>query len=151
PDEFIGAVFETMKRAHWHQFQVLTKRPERMAHFLQHLALREGPLRRSHPNVWIGTSVETQRYVERAAVVASIPATVRFLSCEPLLGPLELKAVLGSTRINWVIAGGESGRHARPMQAEWVRVIRDQCRKARVAFFFKQWGGVRKHQTGREL
>jgi protein gp37 len=151
PDEFITSVFETMRFAHWHQFQVLTKRPERMARFLAAHAVTKGELRETHPNVWAGTSIETQRYVGRAEIVASIPATVRFLSCEPLLGPLDLKGVLGRTGINWVIAGGESGHGARPMDADWVRSIRDQCRKARVPFFFKQWGGVRKHETGREL
>ena len=151
PDEFIASVFETMRLANWHQFQVLTKRPERMARFLAARAVTEGELRDTHPNVWVGTSVETQRYVGRAEIVASIPASVRFLSCEPLLGPLDLKGVLGRTGINWVIAGGESGHGARPMEADWVRSIRNQSRKARVAFFFKQWGGVRKHETGREL
>lgn len=151
PAEFIDRVFDTMQRANWHQFQVLTKRPERMARHLAERAERVGPLRKTHPNVWVGTSVETQRYVGRAEIVASIPATVRFLSCEPLLGELDLKGVLGRTGINWVIVGGESGRRARPMDAEWVRVIRDQCKKARTPFFFKQWGGVRKHETGREL
>lgn len=151
PDEFIAAVFDTMQQAHWHHFQVLTKRPERMARFLASRSHALGELRDTHPNVWVGTSVETQRYVGRAEIVASIPAAVRFLSCEPLLGPLELQDVLGTSGINWVIAGGESGHGARPMDIEWVRTIRNQCRKARVAFFFKQWGGARKHETGRML
>jgi protein gp37 len=151
PDAFIESVFETMRLAHWHQFQVLTKRPERMARFLAARAATMGELRDTHPNVWVGTSIETQRYVGRAEIVASIPASVRFLSCEPLLGPLDLEEVLGRTGINWVIAGGESGHGARPMDPDWVRSIRNQCRKARVAFFFKQWGGTRKHETGREL
>ncbi|MEQ1832515.1 MAG: phage Gp37/Gp68 family protein [Candidatus Eisenbacteria bacterium] len=151
PNEFIDSVFATMQAAHWHQFQVLTKRPERMARHLAMLAKHKGPLRETHPNVWVGTSVETQKYVGRAEIVASIPAAVRFLSCEPLLGPLELTDALGPTGINWVIVGGESGPRARPMDAEWVREIRDQCRKARVPFFFKQWGGIRKHETGRQL
>ncbi len=151
PDPFIESVFETMRRAHWHQFQVLTKRPERMARFLTAGARKGGLVRDTHPNVWLGTSVESQRYVGRAEIVASIPSAVRFLSCEPLLGPLDLKGVLGPTGINWVIAGGESGHHARAMDADWVRTIRDQCRKTRVPFFFKQWGGKRKHVTGRTL
>jgi len=151
PDDFIDGVFTTMRTAHWHQFQVLTKRPERMARYLEVRTRHAGPLRKTHPNVWVGTSVETQRYVERARIVASIRAAVRFLSCEPLLGPLELNKVLGPRRINWVIVGGESGPRARPMDAEWVRSIRNQCRDAGTPFFFKQWGGVRKHQTGRQL
>ena len=151
PDDFIDAVFATMQTAHWHQFQVLTKRPERMARRLAAHARQNGPLQFTHPNVWVGTSVETQRYVGRAEIVASIPAAVRFLSCEPLLGELELSHVLGPTGINWVIVGGESGRSARTMDAAWVRTIRDQCRQAKTPFFFKQWGGVRKHETGREL
>ena len=151
PSAFIDDVFATMRAAHWHQFQVLTKRPERMARHLAALEKRNGPLRETHPNVWVGTSIETQKYVGRAEIVASIPAAVRFLSCEPLLGSLELADVLGPTGINWVIVGGESGPRARPMDPLWVRTIRDQCRKARVPFFFKQWGGVRKHETGRVL
>jgi len=151
PDSFIELVFVTMRLATWHRFQVLTKRPERMARFLSARAGPVGVLRDTHPNVWVGTSIETQRYVGRAEIVASIPASVRFLSCEPLLGALELKRVLGPTGINWVIVGGESGHGARPMDADWVRTIRDQCRRARVSFFFKQWGGVRKHVAGRTL
>ncbi len=151
PDTFIESVFETMRLAHWHQFQVLTKRPERMTRFLAARSRERGVARDTHPNVWLGTSIENQHYIGRAEIVASIPASVRFLSCEPLLGLLDLKGVLGRTGINWVIAGGESGHHARPMDPDWVRSIRNQCRRARVAFFFKQWGGVRKHETGREL
>jgi protein gp37 len=149
PDDFIARVFDTMRRASWHRFQVLTKRPERMARFLARHA--ERPLRATHPNVWLGTSVESGRYVGRAEIVASLAASVRFLSCEPLLGPLDLAHVLGTTGINWVIVGGESGHGARAMDPAWVRAIRRQCRVARVPFFFKQWGGVRKHLTGRHL
>jgi protein gp37 len=151
PDAFIESIFATMRLASWHRFQVLTKRPERMARFLSARAECEGELRDTHPNVWVGTSIETQRYIGRAEIVASIPASVRFLSCEPLLGALELTNVVGPTGVNWVIVGGESGHGARPMDPDWVRAIRDQCRTARVAFFFKQWGGVRKHATGRTL
>lgn len=148
PDAFIDAVFETMRRARQHQFQVLTKRPDRMANYVHALPT---PLRRTHPNVWLGTSVETQHYVNRAALIADLPARVRFLSCEPLLGPLDLHQVLGTRRINWVIVGGESGHHARPMDPEWARDIRDQCRAALVPFFFKQWGGTNKKAAGRTL
>lgn len=150
PDAFIARVFDTMQRASWHRFQVLTKRPERMARFVRdHMA--GGPPRLTHPNVWLGTSVENERYVGRAEIVASLDAAVRFLSCEPLLGPLDLQHVLGPTGINWVIVGGESGHGARSMDAEWVRGIRRQCRAAGVPFFFKQWGGPQKSRTGRTL
>jgi protein gp37 len=147
PDEFIDSVFATMRRATWHQFQVLTKRPERMARYVAN----RGGLARSHPNVWLGTSVEMQLYVKRAAAIAGLFTTVRFLSCEPLLGPLDLRSVLGAERINWVIVGGESGHGARRMDPAWVRDIRDQCRESAVAFFFKQWGGLHKKAAGRML
>jgi protein gp37 len=140
-----------MGRAHWHQFQVLTKRPDRMRNFVLAKAARGGPLTASHPNVWLGTSVESQKYVYRAALVADLPVTVRFLSCEPLLGPLELGEVLRTDAIDWVIVGGESGHHARPMEASWAREIRDQCDRAHVPFFFKQWGGHNKKAAGRTL
>ncbi len=151
PDTFIDAVFDTMRAAHWHHFQVLTKRAERMSRYVFQRTRLWGPLYRSHPNVWLGTSVETQPYVFRAELVAELSSAVRFLSCEPLLGPLDLRQVLGTGAINWVITGGESGPRARPMNPDWVRAIRDQCRSARVAFFFKQWGGTRKSATGRTL
>ncbi|MCC6652828.1 MAG: phage Gp37/Gp68 family protein [Candidatus Eisenbacteria bacterium] len=149
PDAFILSVFDTMRDAWWHEFQLLTKRPDRMADFVA-AHLRE-PLRYTHPNVWLGTSVETQPYVSRARLVAPLSSTVRFLSCEPLLGPLDLSDVLGEDAINWVIVGGESGHQARPMDAEWVRGIRKQCRDANVPFFFKQWGGRNKKEAGRTL
>jgi len=147
PDEFIDSVFATMRQAYWHQFQVLTKRPERMAQY----AASRGDIGRSHPNVWLGTSLEMQLYVRRATAVANLKASVRFLSCEPLLGPLNLRSVLGPDRINWVIVGGESGHGARPMDPLWVRDIRDQCREFATPFFFKQWGGARKKAAGRTL
>jgi protein gp37 len=151
PDQFIDYVFATMGNARQHQFQVLTKRPERMARYVLKRCRVHGPLERTHPNVWLGTSVETQRYAARAGLVATLPAAVRFLSCEPLLGPLDLRGMLGPHAINWVIVGGESGPRARPMAAEWVRDIRDQCHQAGVPFFFKQWGGVHKKRAGRRL
>lgn len=147
PEDFIDSVFATMRQASWHQFQVLTKRPDRMARYVASRA----NLTLTHPNVWLGTSVEMQLYIRRAAAVAELTAAVRFLSCEPLLGPLDLRSVLSPTSINWVIVGGESGHGARPMKPEWVRDIRDQCRSAGVAFFFKQWGGPRKKEAGRLL
>jgi len=149
PDEFIASVFETMREAWWHEFQVLTKRPDRMADFVA--AHMRAPLHHTHPNVWLGASVETQKYVGRARLVASLTSTVRFLSCEPLLGPLDLADVLGSEGINWIIVGGESGHRARPMDGTWVRDIRRQCRDARIPFFFKQWGGRNKKEAGRTL
>ncbi len=151
PDSFIDAVFDTMASANWHQFQVLTKRPERMAEYaLRHLRTR-GPLDHTHPNVWLGTSVELQLYVRRAEIVSQLPATVRFLSCEPLLGPLDVSTVVGANRVNWVIVGGESGHRSRAIAPEWVRSIRDQCQRALVPFFFKQWGGKNKKRAGRLL
>jgi protein gp37 len=139
PRDFIERVFATMEKAHWHQFQVLTKRPDRALGLSSKLPWPE--------NVWMGTSVESQPYTGRIDMLRAIPAHVRFLSCEPLLGPLNLKL----TGIHWVIVGGESGPGARPMKPEWARGIRDQCERADVAFFFKQWGGVIKSRTGREL
>ena len=151
PDSFIDYVFETMAAANWHQFQVLTKRPERMAAYLDARKHVFGSLGERWPHIWLGASVETQKYVHRAQIVASLPSAVRFLSCEPLLGPLDLRDVLGPAAVNWVIAGGESGRGARAMDPAWALAIRDQCLDANVAFFFKQWGGVNKKRTGRLL
>jgi protein gp37 len=140
PAEFIGAVFETMRDSPQHTFQVLTKRSTRLKDLAPNLPWP--------PNVWMGVSVEDCRVVGRIADLASVPARVRFLSCEPLIGPLEN---LPLDRINWVIVGGESGPGARQMKPEWVYSIRRQCRTAGAAFFFKQWGGVRKDRTGRLL
>ena len=139
PDDFIRQVFRTMNQASHHIFQVLTKRPERVAAMAHRLNWT--------PNIWMGTSVENMRVIERVAHLRQVPARVRFLSCEPLLGPLKLNL----DGIHWVIVGGESGPGARPMDGRWVREIRDQCIEAGVSFFFKQWGGVRKDKTGRLL
>lgn len=140
PDDFIFRVFETMKIAHWHSFQVLTKRPDRMLDISRKL--------NGFPsNVWAGVSVESQAWIWRIDRLREVNAKVRFLSCEPLLSPL----VLDLEDIHWVIVGGESGYGARNIQVEWVRDIRDQCLDAGVAFFFKQWGGVRKKKNGRSL
>ena len=151
PYRFVDLTFQTMRRADWHQFQMLTKRADRMAEYIRRRTQTWGELASSSPHIWLGTSVETQRYIERAAVIADIPAAVRFLSCEPLLGPLDLREVLGAKLINWVIVGGESGRKARPMDPKWALNIRDQCRDADVPFFFKQWGGTNKKAAGRIL
>ena len=146
PTEFIESVFGVMKQAHWHQFQVLTKRGDR----LRQLA----PILPWPPNVWMGVSVEYQRWTTRIDDLRTVPCATRFLSLEPLLGPLALSL----TGIDWVIVGGESGPKSRPMRSEWVESIRDQCQLAGVAFFFKQWGafdqsGTRrgKKLAGREL
>jgi protein gp37 len=140
PDEFIFRVFETMQAAHWHTFQVLTKRSDRLATMARRL-----PWPR---NVWMGVSVENSDYCYRVADLSTVPAAVRFLSVEPLLGPISR---LPLRRIDWVIVGGESGPRARPCNADWVRAIRDRCASAGVPFFFKQWGGKRKTATGRVL
>jgi protein gp37 len=128
PVDFVQSVFDVMRRATWHTFQVLTKRSRRLAEL--------GPLLPWPSNVWMGVSVENQRWASRIDDLRQVPAAVRFLSCEPLLGPLGLYL----DGINWVIVGGESGPRARPMNPDWARSIRDQCRSADVPFFFKQWG-----------
>jgi len=140
PEAFIRRVFDVMRRASQHEFQVLTKRSERLAEIAASLDLPD--------NVWTGVSVENEKYTCRIDDLRRVPAHVRFLSVEPLLGPI---AELDLSGIHWVIVGGESGRRARPMAAAWVRPIRDQCIREHVPFFFKQWGGVRKHVTGRVL
>jgi protein gp37 len=140
PTSFIERVFDTMHRAHWHQFQVLTKRSAR---------LREiAPSLRWPANVWQGVSVENAAHVARIADLQRVPAAVRFLSVEPLLGPI---ARLPLDGIDWVIVGGESGPKRRTVAPEWVRHIRDQCLDAGVPFFFKQWGGRVAKSGGREL
>jgi protein gp37 len=134
PDDFILEVFRTMtERAPWHIYQVLTKRPSRLVHtrLLRGLLSLAGEWP-SH--IWLGVSVETNAYLWRIDKLRAIPAPVRFLSCEPLLGPLDLDL----SGIRWVIAGAESGHGARPMEEDWVRGIRDQCQAAQVAFFYKQ-------------
>lgn len=140
PIEFIQKVFGVMREASWHQFQVLTKRSARLLVLNSQL---EWP-----QNVWMGVSVENQDYVYRIEHLQQTDAIIKFLSLEPLLGPL---ANLKLDNIDWVIVGGESGPHARPMKKQWVVDIRDQCAAAQVSFFFKQWGGKNKKVTGREL
>jgi protein gp37 len=151
PDTYIDQVFETMRTAHWHEFQVLTKRPERMARYLAERSAAWGTLASSAPNIWLGTSIESQSYIERGSFIASVSSRVRFLSCEPLLGPLDLAGLLGHDLINWVIVGGESGHGARPMNADWVHDIHSQCLATETPFFFKQWGGRLKKAAGRLL
>lgn len=140
PLTFIQKVFETMNECPQHQFQVLTKRAERLEELANQLTWT--------PNIWMGVSVERQDYTYRVQHLAKVPAKIRFLSVEPLLGPIQDLPLEG---IHWVIVGGESGPGARAMQLEWVKAIHERCRKHRVPFFFKQWGGVQKHRTGREL
>jgi protein gp37 len=140
PIEFIRRVFQTMADCPQHTFQVLTKRSERLREVASLLPWTE--------NIWMGVSVEDQRVVHRIDDLAHVPAKVRFLSVEPFIGPLNNLPLAG---IHWVIVGGESGPGARPMQPEWVESVRHQCESADVRFFFKQWGGVRKDLTGREL
>lgn len=152
PDDFIEKVFDTMRRAHWHTFQVLTKRADRMAAYAKRRADEGHPLDVEQPNTWLGVSVENENYVERAQQLLGLRVSVRFLSCEPLLGPLSLNGVLtAKDGVNWIIVGGESGRTPRPMNAEWVDSIRQECEAAGVPFFFKQWGGRNKAKTGRLL
>jgi protein gp37 len=140
PLAFIQQVFSTMRSAHWHRFQVLTKRPERVKVLDSELAWAE--------NIWMGTSIEAQDYVTRINHLRETKARVKFLSLEPLLTRLRNLDLRG---IDWVIVGGESGPGARPIDPDWVREIRDHCQKHNVPFFFKQWGGVFKKRTGRVL
>ena len=144
PREFIERVCETMERASWHTFQILTKRSSLLRRFLKE---RYGPAR-GPAHMWFGVSVEDRSKLSRVRHLREAPAGVRFLSIEPLIGRI---GRLDLTDIDWVIVGGESGPRARPMDADWVREIRDQCADEGVAFFFKQWGGFRPKAGGREL
>jgi protein gp37 len=140
PLEFIWDVFDVMAAADQHVFQILTKRHERVAEL--------APLIDWPENVWMGVSIENSRWVERADALRTVPAAVRFVSAEPLLGPLDALDLDG---IDWLIAGGESGARHRPMREEWVLDLRDRCTAAGVAFFFKQWGGRTSKVGGRTL
>lgn len=140
PTNYILEVFDVMNRADWHQYQILTKRPERLVELNSQLPWRE--------HIWMGVSVESAKYSPRIDLLRRTGACIKFLSLEPLLGPL---APLKINGIDWVIVGGESGPGARPMEEEWVVDIRDQCHAEDVPFFFKQWGGVNKKRTGRTL
>ncbi len=140
PFRFILRAFETMRRADWHVYQILTKRSSRLAELADKL---DWPR-----NIWVGVSVETAKFYERIKHLQAVPAEVRFVSCEPLLGPLDNMPLEG---IHWVIVGGESGPRARPMRLRWILSIMEQCRRSNVPFFFKQWGGVHKWRNGREL
>ncbi|MFN9093035.1 MAG: DUF5131 family protein [Alphaproteobacteria bacterium] len=144
PREFIDRVFDTMEAASWHVFQVLTKRSTLMRNYLQHRYHDVKP----PPHIWLGVSVENGAATKRIKHLQQSPASIRFLSIEPLIGPVGTMDLAG---IHWVIAGGESGPNARPMHIDWARDIRDQCAKSGVAFFFKQWGGIRPKSGGRAL
>ena len=140
PVSFIKQVFDIMARAYWHRFQILTKRAARLAQITPFLNWPD--------NVWMGVTVETSSYMKRIDYLRTVPAAVRFLSLEPLLGPL---TNLNLSNVNWVIVGGESGPGARPMAKSWVLDIQRQCRKEQTPFFFKQWGGINKKRAGRLL
>jgi protein gp37 len=140
PLEFIQRVFEVMRDNGQHVFQVLTKRADRLAEISAHLTWPH--------NIWMGVSVEDERVTDRIDFLRQCGARVKFLSCEPLIGPLPN---LNLTGIDWVIVGGESGHKPRPMDPEWVLDIQEQCTTSNVAFFFKQWGGKNKKKAGREL
>jgi protein gp37 len=140
PTDYIRRVFDVMGRAHWHQYQVLTKRSERVLALSKELNWAQ--------QIWMGVSVESEKYAYRIDDLRKTDAHVKFLSLEPLLGPLRKLNLRG---IDWAIVGGESGPGARPVDLEWVTDIRDQCLASGVPFFFKQWGGVQKKKTGRTL
>lgn len=140
PESFIAKVWKTMAAGRQHTFQILTKRPERMQRLAEQLPLLS--------NVWLGTTVESSDFMWRLGKLRATRAALRFVSFESLLGSVTGADLSG---IDWAIVGGESGPGARPMKAEWVRAIREQCEEQNVAFFFKQWGGSRKKQAGREL
>jgi protein gp37 len=140
PFEFIEQIFDVARKGNWHQFQILTKRSERL--------LELSPRLSWPPNVWMGVTVETADYLPRIAHLRGTDASVKFLSLEPLLGPMPNLDLAG---IDWVIVGGESGPKARPMAPEWARSVRAQCLRAEVPFFFKQWGGVYRKREGRLL
>lgn len=141
PQSFLNACFETMEKADWHIYQILTKRPHRMLSFAKEFG-------KIPDHVWLGTSVELSMYKSRIEVLRQVLCKVKFISFEPLLGPI---GEVDLTGISWAIVGGESGQNHRPIRAEWVREIRKQCRRQKVAFFFKQWGGRTAKAGGRLL
>jgi protein gp37 len=140
PEQTIARIFQVMERAEQHTFQILTKRSERLSKVASRLPWPS--------NVWMGVSVENSRFLHRVDHLRQAPAAIRFLSCEPLIGPLD---DLSLDEIDWVIVGGESGPGARPMQKAWVEAIHVKCKAAQIPFFFKQWGGAQKVRHGRRL
>lgn len=141
PFSFIKRVFEVMKKGNWHQYQILTKRSERLKEFGKYYG-------KFPDNVWIGVSIESELYKKRIDDLVKVNAKIHFLSLEPLIGPL---GKLNLEHVEWVIAGGESGQNHRECKIEWIREIRDQCLKAKTPFFFKQWGGLTAKSNGRVL
>lgn len=151
PSEYIDRVFEVMLRADWHTYQVLTKRPERMLEYVTSRVARFGqrwPDGRVPAHIWLGVSIEEDRWCSRADLLRQTPGIVRFISAEPLLGPLPSLDLFG---IHWLIAGGESGPNFRPVNISWIRDLRDRCQRGGVAFFFKQVGGRTPKAGGRTL
>jgi protein gp37 len=140
PDDFIIKVFQVMNQARWHTFQVLTKRADRLSELSNKLFWTK--------NIWMGVTVEEQKYAHRIALLRSSSSFIKFISIEPLIGPV---TNLNLSGIDWVIVGGESGPGARPMEKEWVLDIKKQCERGEVSFFFKQWGGINKKKAGRLL
>lgn len=140
PTDFILQVFDVIHRARWHRYQILTKRSDRL--------LKLDPYLTWESHIWMGVSVENKNYIFRMDHLRQTHALIKFLSLEPLLGPLQRLNLKG---IDWAIVGGESGQQARPMDAAWVVDIRNQCQRAKVPFFFKQWGGPNRKKTGRKL
>ncbi|MFC2143068.1 DUF5131 family protein [Candidatus Aenigmatarchaeota archaeon] len=140
--DFIKRVFDVMKEAHWHTFQLLTKRPERMLEFTKKY------YKKPISNLWLGTSIENSSVKNRINILKKTPSKIRFISFEPLIGPI---GKLNLSKIHWVVVGGESGWNHRPIEKDWVREIRDQCIKQKVPFFFKQWGGNTPKSGGRKL
>lgn len=140
PDDYVAKVFDVMVRADWHTYQILTKRHERLAELAPDLPWPD--------NVWMGVTIENRKFVHRADYLRQVDSAVRFISAEPLLGPLEGLDLDG---IDWLISGGESGPRHRPVKVEWLRELRDRCNDEGVAYFFKQWGGHRPKAGGREL
>lgn len=140
PDSFIFKIFDVMGQAYWHQFQILTKRSKRLA--------KLAPKLEWHKNVWMGVSVENDAVKSRIDDLRRVPAAIRFLSFEPLLGPM---SSINLSNVNWVIVGGESGPMSRQMKKEWITQIKEQCFYQNVPFFFKQWGGINKKKAGRLL
>jgi len=140
PDEYIIKIFEIMNKAHWHTFQVLTKRPKRLKKIVDKLKWTK--------NIWMGVTVEANEYVDRVDYLRNCPANIKFLSIEPLVDSVDK---LDYTGIDWVIVGGESGYGARVLQKEWVIEVKEKCLKFNIPFFFKQWGGVNKKKAGRLL
>lgn len=140
PFDFIAQVFSTISLASWHVFQVLTKRADRLAEFERKLTWPA--------NLWVGVTVESQKYVHRINKLSLVPSAVRFVSFEPLLGPIKN---LDLSSVDWAIVGGESGPHSRKMDPDWARMIRDACLEQSIPFFFKQWGGTKKSRRGRIL